>query len=160
MGGLGESCFLSCTPQSPHVPDGPIPSLATHRDDCTTPSSCCHSRWESCSMPRARMGWGGVRQTCPCGCCSQGWQQTDMGCGAAPPPLGCATDQHPLPPPFSAGNETSSNYSSQARKSDRSRGPGLTQLRSAVSGRTNPIPPSPLVYLPRRKQRSYQLRQQ
>lgn len=57
-GGPRESHFPSCTPRSPHLPDGLIPSLATHRDGCHTPSSCCHGRWESFSMPRARMGWG------------------------------------------------------------------------------------------------------
>lgn len=78
---------------------------------------------------------GGVGRACPCGRCGQGWKQTGLGCGAALPPPGTAADQSPSPPaPFSAGNETSSNYSSQARKSGRSRGSGLTQLRSAVSG--------------------------
>lgn len=52
----------------------------------------------------------------------------------------------PSPAPFPAGNETSSNYSSQARKSGRSHGPHLTQLRSAMSGRPTHSP-LPLMFI-------------
>lgn len=89
-------------------------------------------------------------------------------CGAALPPPGSTADQPspllpprpPSPVPFSAGNETSSNYSSRARKSGRSRGPRLTQLRGAMSGRPACFPLSPLVYSPRSKRQSSQLCQQ
>lgn len=68
------------------------------------------------------------------------------GCSSTP-----KLHHKPVPPPgpgFSAGNETSSNYSSQARKSGRSHGPGLTQLRSAVSGRAARSPLLPLFICP------------
>lgn len=91
---------------------------------------------------------GVAGQACPCRCCSQGWQQPNVGCGAAPAPPSCTANQSPPGPVFSAGNETSSNYSSQARKSGRSHGPGLTQLRSAVSGRAARSPLLPLFICP------------
>lgn len=98
---------------------------------------------------------GGVGRARPCGCCGQGWKQTGLGCGAALPPPSSAADQPPSPPPpFSAGNETSSNYSSQARKSGRSRGSGLTQLRSAVSGHAAQSPFLPLFIRSAEKKKS------
>lgn len=148
MGAPGDNCFPNCIPWNTHLPDGPIPSLAIHRTGCPTPSPCCHGRWESCCMPRARSGWGlRDRHVLADAAARAGSSQTWVAGLLQHPQAAPQTS----PPPglgFSAGNETSSNYSSQARKSGRSHGPGLTQLRSAVSGRTARSPLLPLFICP------------
>lgn len=70
------------------------------------------------------------------------------GCSATPGQCRRPTPHFPPAPCSSAGNETCSNYSGQARKSGRSRGSGLTQLRSAVSGHAAQSPLLPLFIRP------------
>lgn len=159
MGALGQSCFPSRTLWSTcTLLAGPSPSLAPHRSGCPTPASHCRGagRLATCLEPGRRREERD-RHVLVDAAARYGLR----GCSATPGLHRRPAFPPPSPPaPFSAGNETSSNYSSRARKSGRSRGPRLTQLRSAMSGRPARSPFSPLVYSPRSKRQSSQLCQQ